>query len=140
MRPIDRLYRYLNYKKIKPYTFEQSCNISNGYLNKQFKGKGAIGSDIVEKIHKRYEDLNLKWVLTGTGEMIVRNDNDPVAGNFSRGGAAPLSAREEVIVLLRKQVTVLEAAVADKDRIIALLEEQLNLKKNSTFKNVNKED
>ncbi|MFT3949314.1 MAG: hypothetical protein QM763_20285 [Agriterribacter sp.] len=63
--------------------------------------------------------------------MIVKSDNDPVVGGYMQEGKTPVSAREEVILLLRKQVAVLEAAVADKDRIIALLEEQLGLKKNS---------
>ena len=118
----------MNYKKIKPSLFEQTCNISNGYLNKQFKGKGTIGSDIVEKIHMSFPELNMNWVLTGKGGMIVKTDNDPVTGMQNSG--MPVSAREEVVLLLRKQVAVLEAAVRDKDRIIALLEEQLLSKNN----------
>lgn len=119
----------MNYKKLKPFTFEHVCNISNGYVNKQFKGKGTIGSDIIDKIHRSFPDLNMNWILTGKGGMIVKTDNDPVG--IQRQDEAPVSAREEVVLLLRKQVAALEAAVKDKDRIIALLEDQLESKKNT---------
>ena len=128
MRPIDRLYKYLNYSKLRPSSFEHSSGISNGYLNKQFKGKGTVGSDIIEKIHRSFPDLNMTWVLTGKGTMIVKTDNDPVVGVLKQE-EMPVSARDEVVILLRKQLAVLEAAVQDKDRIITLLEEQLALKK-----------
>lgn len=117
--------------------FEQMCNISNGYLNKQFKGKGSVGSDIVQKIHKTFPDLNVKWVVTGQGDMIIKNDNDPVISGYTPGEQLSISAREEVIVLLRKQIAVLETAVKDKERIITLLEEQLEVKKNAVSKNAN---
>lgn len=118
----------MNYSKLKPSSFEQACRISNGYLNKQFKGKGTLGSDIIEKIHRSFPALNMNWVLTGKENMIIKTDNDPVVG-MQKAEETPVSARDEVVLLLRKQVAVLETAVKDKDRIIALLEEQLELKK-----------
>lgn len=123
----------MNYKKLKPSSFEHTCNISNGYLHKQFKGKGTIGSDIVEKIHRAFPELNMSWVITGKAGMIIKTDNDPMTGMQTAEGSTQISAREEVVILLRKQVAVLEAAVKDKNRIIALLEEQLALKKNTAL-------
>ncbi|MCC6290022.1 MAG: hypothetical protein IT249_19250 [Chitinophagaceae bacterium] len=138
MRPIDRLYKYLDYSKLTPYAFEQTCGISNGYLKKQFLGKGSIGSDILEKIHKVYKDFSLKWVLTGQGEMILKTDV-LMQENIQEEGTNYLSAREEVILLLRKQIEVLEASIADKDKIISLLENQLQPEKTSAKKDKKKE-
>lgn len=114
---------------MKPSMFENTCNISNGYLNKQFKGKGTIGSDIIEKIHQSFPDLNMTWVLTGKSGMIAKTDNDPVGAMHNTEEYTPVSARDEVVILLRKQIMVLEEGIKDKDRIITLLEEQLELKK-----------
>lgn len=75
----------------------------------------------------------MSWVITGKAGMIIKTDNDPMTGMQTAEGTTQISAREEVVILLRKQVAVLEAAVKDKNRIIALLEEQLALKKNTAL-------
>ena len=58
MRIIDRLAQYLAYKKITAYAFERTCQVANGYLKKQLKGKGSIGSDILLRIYNNYLDLD----------------------------------------------------------------------------------
>jgi hypothetical protein len=50
MRVIDRLQEYLTRKNISPYNFEKNCGIANGYLSKQMKGKGSIGSEIINNL------------------------------------------------------------------------------------------
>lgn len=128
MRPIDRLYKYLNYRKLKPSLFETTCKISNGYLNKQFKGKGTIGSAIIAKIHKAYSELNLEWILTGTGEMLVTGDmEDDLVTDQSKIGART-SNNSFVIDLLTQKIEILESLLSDKNKIIALLEEKLDTK------------
>ncbi len=118
MRLIDRIHQYLEFKGITAYKFEHDCTIANGYLKKQAKGKGSVGSDILEKIHKKYADLNLVWLLTGKGLMTV-----PLGGKALEEDEGPyLTFKDEMIALLRRQVAVLEASIADKDRIIALLD------------------
>ena len=64
MKVTDRLQEYLDLRKVSPYTFERTCGIANGYLKKQMKGKGSIGSEIVERITEKYKDLNITWLLT----------------------------------------------------------------------------
>lgn len=121
MRLIDRLQIYLSHKGITAYAFERTCDVANGYLKKQVKGKGTVGSDILERIHEQYSDLSLLWLLTGTGEMI-----DVYAGQeLQEEEAAYKVMRAELIQLLRGQIAVLEASNADKDKIIQMLEQQL---------------
>jgi hypothetical protein len=69
MRLIERLQEYLVYSNISAYEFEHTCNLSNGYLGKQLKGKGSVGSDILERIKENYTDLSLVWLVTGKGKM-----------------------------------------------------------------------
>jgi hypothetical protein len=70
MKAIERVSEYLNYKIITPHKFEQTLQISNGYIHKQLKNNGSIGSDILIKIATQYDDLNILWVLTGEGTML----------------------------------------------------------------------
>ncbi len=126
MRIIDRLQQYIESRNLSPYAFERACGLANGYLGKQLKGRGRIGSEILEKIHAACHELNLTWLVTGEGEMIVRNNEQLV----HEGPVGYSDGKEEIIRMLRSQVTVLEVSNADKDKIIALLETQLALDRN----------
>ena len=124
MKVIDRLQEYLAYKQISPYTFERSCGIANGYLKKQMKGKGSIGSDIVERITEKHKDLNVTWLLTGKGQMLITNykASDHVSAIAER--ESMYATNEQLISLLREKILILENALADKEKIIRLLEQQ----------------
>jgi hypothetical protein len=128
MRLIDRLQEYLIYNRISAYAFEHTCQLSNGYFGKQLKGKGAVGSDILERIKENYIDLSLVWLVTGKGSMLLSFPSK-TAGNgcydLNEEQQVYFTSKDEVIKLLNKQVAKLETTIADKDRIIALLEEQI---------------
>ena len=71
MKSINRLFEYLEYHKIKPAHFERDLGLSNGYLGTQRKRSADLGSTIVEKIMNHCDDLNLTWLITGEGEMLI---------------------------------------------------------------------
>jgi hypothetical protein len=126
MRVVDRLLKYLENKNISPYNFEKSCDIANGYLGKQSKGKGTIGSSIVEKIKARYKDLNVTWLLTGEGQMLtahyyVETEN---VSTLSESEVV-YHTHQTTITGLKEKIAILESALADKEKIIRLLENQL---------------
>jgi transcriptional regulator with XRE-family HTH domain len=121
MRIIDRLKIYLDSREISPRRFERTCGLSNGYFNKQLRGKGAMGSDILEKIHAAYEDLSLIWLITGRGSMLLKYTNQQVQEEAEQYSGV----KDELIYVLREQLAVLRSACADKDKIITLLEKQL---------------
>jgi hypothetical protein len=117
VRLIDRLIHYLDSKKITAYAFEKACGVANGYLGKQAKGKGSVGSDILEKISTQYPDLNLSWLITGKGKMIVptskSNDADDTASELKEGESV-YAARDKLITLLKEQLAILESSLPAK--------------------------
>ena len=126
MRVVDRLQEYLVRKNISPYIFEKNCNIANGYLNKQTKGKGTIGSAIINKIREKYKDLNITWLLTGEGQMLASHfyvQTDQVSTLAEN--EAVYETQQHTIKSLREKILILENALADKEKIIKLLEKQL---------------
>ena len=125
MRVIDRIFEYLRHHHLTTYTFERACGIANGYLKKQMKGKGTVGSEILEKIIDQYKDLSLTWLLTGKGEMIVAsNYNKEIeSGNLSEEQPA-YPSQEQIIKLLREKINILQNSIADKEKIIGLLEKR----------------
>ena len=64
---------YLQFRAITPHSFERKIHLSNGYFSKQIKHLGSVGSDILVKIHDSYPELNMLWVLTGEGQMILED-------------------------------------------------------------------
>lgn len=74
MKIIERLYDYLDFKKIKPAAFERATGISNGYLSKQFGRRADIGEGILIQILEYCPDINVEWLLFGQGEMLKRDD------------------------------------------------------------------
>ena len=73
MKPIERIAMYLQFRAITPHSFERKIHLSNGYFSKQIKNLGSVGSDILVKIHDSYPELNMLWVLTGEGDMIIED-------------------------------------------------------------------
>lgn len=124
-RLIERLQEYLSYSKITAYAFEHSCGLSNGYLGKQLKGKGSVGSEILERIKAQYTDLSLVWLVTGKGQMLLPG---PAARGQSKQPDVEeeervlYASKDEVIKLLTMQVARLEDALSDKERIIRMFE------------------
>ena len=127
MRVIDRLQEYLSKKNISPYVFEKNCGIANGYLKKQMKGKGSVGSAIVERIAEKYKDLNTSWLVTGKGQMLITHfymQSDDVS--MLAENESVYENHQQTIKSLREKIQILENALADKDKIITLLEKQVN--------------
>lgn len=137
MRLIDRLQDYLAYYGVSAYSFEHTCGLSNGYLGKQLKGKGAVGSDILERIKEKYTDLSLIWLVTGKGTMLLSPPsakNEKKTSELNEEQHIYFTSKDEVINLLNKQIERLEATIADKDKIIALLESQVHQLGQSAYK------
>lgn len=63
----ERILLYLENKGISKYKFYQKIGVSNGFLDKN----GSIGSDKCEKISYQYPDINIEWLITGRGNMLI---------------------------------------------------------------------
>lgn len=70
MKIIDRIYQYIDSKRIKAVPFEKEVGLSNGYLGKQLKRNADLGESVILKIIDNCPDLNPLWLLTGKGEML----------------------------------------------------------------------
>lgn len=78
----DRVQQYCKYKNMGISRFEKLAGLSNGYFNQVTK---RPSDNSLLKISKAHPDLNLAWLLTGTGSMLEPSDN-PIRGNVTRIG------------------------------------------------------
>lgn len=63
----DRLRQFIENQKL---TINQFCK-KNSLSNSFFNNKSSIGSDKLLIIFRNYPDLNMDWVITGRGEMLL---------------------------------------------------------------------
>jgi len=70
MKAIERIYQYIDYKKINKSDFEKKCGISNGYLGKMHQRNADIGESILVQIIEYCPDISPEWLIIGQGTMI----------------------------------------------------------------------
>lgn len=68
----DRFAIFLKYKGKGQTAFEEEAGISRGYVKKAGEN---MGSKIRAKIKEQCPDLNIDWLLTGKGSMLVTGGN-----------------------------------------------------------------
>lgn len=109
-----RILQYLDLKGISKYKFYKDNAVSNGFLDKE----GSIRSDICEKISYQYEDINLIWLITGKGEMLLQQQ-----------GLGALS--ESTLTQLQQELLSTKKLLEKEEQHTADLRELLNLQNNS---------
>jgi hypothetical protein len=125
MKPIERIAMYLQFRAITPHSFERKIHLSNGYFSKQIKHLGSVGSDILFNIHYSYHELNMLWVLTGEGQMIIDDIESQQVSKVNDFGNRYESENRK-LKTLESDVEKLNVVLKDKDKIIGLYEFMLN--------------
>lgn len=62
---------YLRMKGFSVNSFAQHIGIDQANLSKMIKGKQRISNKTLKKIEQACPDLNMSWLLTGEGEMLL---------------------------------------------------------------------
>lgn len=80
--PILRLREFVRWAQIQglcksEYDFERICCLSPKYIsNNANSGKGNIGTEMLGRIVKAFPLLNLAWICTGEGPMLMQSNGD----------------------------------------------------------------
>ena len=125
MKTIERIAMYLQFRAITPHSFERKIHLSNGYFSKQTKNLGSVGSDILVKIHDSYPELNMLWVLTGEGKMILEEAEMMPDQKIEDFGIRYTSENKR-LKSLESDMEKLSIVLKDKEKIIGLYEFMLN--------------
>jgi hypothetical protein len=113
---LSRLKKYIDFKGISTAGFERSIGMSNASFGKSLKNGGTIGADKLEIILKVYPDLNVNWLISGRGEMLLlpgqKNESPPNYGQII------YESQEKIIQTLQETIDI-------QQRYIKLLEKDL---------------
>ncbi len=135
----ERFYQFMEYKHFRPRWVELECGLSNGYLGKQRKNKGSFGGGILLRIEKRFPELNITWLLSGEGKMLNATYDEVKMKTINTVEEESVSyglVMHEYVPLLKQQISQLEAALVDKQKLIEILERQIQIEKKYFIKKV----
>lgn len=116
----DRVRLYCERKNMAITKFEREAKLSNGYFK---ESTSRIGDDKIERIRRAFPDLNIDWLLTGNGEMLVAEQS--VAQITTSGPMARIE--QAAIVREDEKVEVdIEALMKEQGVTIASLAATIN--------------
>lgn len=129
----SRLIEFLKFKSISQKAFAQSVGVSAGFVNAI---RVSIQPKTLEKISNVYPDLNITWLLTGVGPMLL--DVAPPASVSSVSNSAvamhgtaintvttessnSTSRDSQELQLAKQKIEALEKLLDEKERLIKVL-------------------
>ncbi|MBR4562211.1 MAG: hypothetical protein IKO23_09870 [Bacteroidales bacterium] len=118
----ERIMIFLDFKDMKPATFERLCGLSNGYLN-QLKKEPSLSK--IEKILETFPELNKEWLMTGEGQMLngtVIGDGNIKGDNNNWTNVNTDSALLRAIEAIGEQQKITAKSQEQIDRLIGIIE------------------
>lgn len=75
----NRIKQYIEYKGLNIRSFEKASNLKNGAIHRVIKNNTSLNGESIALIGKQWKELDLNWLITGDGQMLIRcMDDHPV--------------------------------------------------------------
>lgn len=109
----QNIIQFIDFIGLNRYKFSKKTGISESVLLNIYKGKNKPSVDILEKILNIYPALNLNWLFTGNGNILLENQElkDAVKIKSPVFPCAICSEKERVISALEKANQGLQEAL-----------------------------
>lgn len=72
-KTINRIMLVIKHLGISARQFDISIGTANGYILRMQKNNASVGSDVIERIIELYPQINLVWLITGQGDMLLED-------------------------------------------------------------------
>ena len=102
----DRIRKFIDYKGVTPGELAVKLDVQRSNISHVLNGRNKPGATFIEKLLTEFPDLNARWLLIGSGEMVT-------------------SKKDKVKELFDKQDFILENNV-DKKPSGVLIEDKVN--------------
>lgn len=90
----DRLLQFIDYTGLEIAVFERSIGLSNSAVHKM--GEGTRNSTI-DKISVKYPDLNIVWLKTGVGNMLLSDERNEKTITVNQTAISPNNRKGALI-------------------------------------------
>ncbi len=95
---IDRVKKLLEMEQLSPSQFADEINLQRSSLSHVLSGRNKPSLDFVMKIKQRFSEINLDWLIFGTGQMFLSRLENELVSN------TPLPVKEEIIEESQKAI------------------------------------
>ena len=75
---IDRIKKLLETKHMSPSQFADEINLQRSSLSHVLSGRNKPSLDFVMKVKQRFSEINLDWLIFGSGMMLLSQHEDIV--------------------------------------------------------------
>ncbi len=75
-KTMHRIMLLIKHLGISARQFDISIGTANGYILRMQKNNASVGSDVIERIVSIYPQVNLVWLITGKGDMLIENEKN----------------------------------------------------------------
>lgn len=75
-KTVHRIMQVIAALNMSARQFDISIGTANGYILRMEKNNASVGSDVIERIIKKYPQVNLVWLMTGKGEMFIEESKE----------------------------------------------------------------
>lgn len=110
--PIQRLRKFIKWAQGQnlcksEFDFERKCHLSAKYItNNSNTGKGNIGTEMLGRIIRVFPQLNLAWICTGEGMMILDESTSALNADYKQayeGAMMQIEALNRIIRQLKPE-------------------------------------
>jgi len=103
-----RIKQYIDYKGLNISSFEDKSTLTNGAIHRVVKNDTTLNGESIAAIGENWTDLNLNWLMTGTGEMLL---NDEI-----KWCKDALKRADEQIALQKDMIETLKQIIEDQKK------------------------
>lgn len=123
----ERLYIFIEAKHLNVKQFELRCGLSNGMVSHV---TGNIRESTLRKMSNAFPDLNIEWLLTGEGEMLLKDVPMPtdvmqIMGSHNTNSNNIFNYPRNTIDALKAQINILNERIVEKDAQIQEKDSQI---------------
>jgi transcriptional regulator with XRE-family HTH domain len=66
----ERIKKIMEYIGVKPSEFAETIGIQRAAISHYMSGRNEPSLDVIKRIHDKYPEITLEWLLYGSGEML----------------------------------------------------------------------
>lgn len=111
----ERIKQFAKAKNISIREFERVTGLNYGYVNAI---RVSMQPDKIDSIASYFKDLNIEWLLTGKGEMLINEGAESNITTVSNNIVMPREVFDEIIRLnkiIESQQRTIESMQSKKD-------------------------
>lgn len=131
----DRVKEYCQSQNIPISKFEKESGLSNGYFNRV---QHRPSQDKLDNIARNNPDLNIRWLLTGNGQMLT---TDPIPKSESKPKQLEfdfnrwMENEEKKTASLQKLITTNSQLSSTNSELVEMLKEAMSKSGKGEFQN-----